>query len=231
MTYNNSSNIEITQWINILTKLQIPFYIYKLHIHDSIIYKSENLRGKILILLEGSIYLQKIFNNNESICIAILHKNSLINSSYDHNYISQLSYYYQIVSLSTTYIISFHTYNLQTYNTNLCLLLMKLNRAYSQSLLAYENMIHIMTHKYIKYRTIQLILLLCKEKGITKNNKILIKLSINQSSIGEIVGSNKNTICKIIQNLKKQKIIKYSNYNKMIIINDIIALNKFKFTE
>ena len=231
MTYNNSSNIEITQWINILTKLQIPFYIYKLRIHDSIIYKPENFREKIIILLEGSIYLQKIFNNNESICIGILHKNTLINSSYDHNYINQLSYYYQIVSLSTTYIISFHNCNLLTNNTDIYLLLLKLNKAYNQSLAAYENMIHIMTHKYIKYRTIQLILLLCKEKSITKSNKILIRLSINQSSIGEIVGSNKNTINKIIQNLQKQQIIKYCNHNKMIIINDIIALNKFKFTE
>ena len=231
MIHNNSSNIEIIQWLNILARLQIPFYIYKLHLNDSIIYKSENLERKTIIILKGSLLLQKNFNNHENLCVAILHKNTLINSFHDYNNINQLSHYYKIISLNTSYIISFRNCNLLTNNKAQNLLLLKLNMAYNQSLIAYEDMIHIITHKYIKYRLIQLLLFLCKKHGMSTNNTIIIRLPISQSNIALIVGSNKNTINKIIQNLQKHKVIQYFSHNKIIIINDIMILNKFKFTE
>nr|YP_009244373.1 global nitrogen transcriptional regulator [Gelidium vagum]AMK96615.1 global nitrogen transcriptional regulator [Gelidium vagum] len=213
------------KWLNKLSELKISFHTFKLNNNDSIIYnKSSN--AKSFIVISGSLYLQKIFLNGEKLCIAILTKNTLLNL--DSTTINKASYYYQLVSLNTSYIISLHTNNLSTKKIQHVNLILNLNKGYYKTLIAYEIMIHVLAHKYIKYRIIQLLLFLSKEEGHIINNTVIIPFYINQSTIGNIVGSNKNTVNKIIKALETQKIICYSNHTKRIIIQDIIALNKTK---
>nr|YP_009546635.1 global nitrogen transcriptional regulator [Gelidium kathyanniae]AYO27983.1 global nitrogen transcriptional regulator [Gelidium kathyanniae] len=213
------------KWLNKLSELKISFHTFKLSNNDSIIYNNEPFNERSFVIISGLLYLQKIFLNGEKLCIAILTKNTLL--SLDPENTSKALYYYQLVSLNTSYIISLHTHNLSTRKKQHINLILNMHKEYYKTLIAYERMIQILTHKYIKYRIIQLLLFLSKEEGNIINNTIIIPFYISQSNIGNIVGSNKNTVNKIIKSLEVQKIICYSN-KKRIIIQDIIALNKAK---
>nr|YP_009565127.1 global nitrogen transcriptional regulator [Gelidium galapagense]QBA96478.1 global nitrogen transcriptional regulator [Gelidium galapagense] len=213
------------KWLNKLSELKISFHTFKLSNNDSIIYNNEPFNEKSFVIISGLLYLQKIFLNGEKLCIAILTKNTLL--SLDSENTSKALYYYQLVSLNTSYIISLHTHNLSARKKQHINLMLNMHKEYYKTLIAYERMIQILTHKYIKYRVIQLLLFLSKEEGNIINNTIIIPFYISQSNIGNIVGSNKNTVNKIIKSLEVQEIICYSN-KKRIIIQDIIALNKAK---
>lgn len=214
------------KWLNKLSEARISFYTYKLNINDCIIYNYElfNSNTRSFIVISGLLYLQKVFLNGEKLCIAILTRDTLLHL--DFNNISKKLYYYQLISLNTSYIISLCNNDL--YAKKKQHIILNMHKGYCKTLIAYEKMIHILTHKYIKYRVIQLLLFLSIEEGNIINNTIIIPFYISQSSIGNIVGSNKNTINKIIKALEKQKIICYSNYKRRIIIKDIIGLNKAK---
>nr|QJH88370.1 ntcA [Pterocladia lucida] len=214
------------KWLNQLSTSRISFYIYKLNQNDAIIYDDHLSNKQYIIIIYGLLYLEKIFKNNESMCLAILTKNTLI--QLNSKIMRRDQYYYKLVSLNTSYLISFYSSNLSIKNKKHINILININKSYYRTLLKYEKMIHILTHKYIKYRVIQLILLLAQEQGKITNNKITITTQITQSIIGSIVGSNKNTIHKIINYLKQNRIINYSNKKSEITIIDLIALNKFK---
>lgn len=202
-------------WINEFSNSQIPYYIYKLNKNDSIIYNYNSDDNQSLIVLNGTIYILKIFTNKEIIPIAILNSNHIINlNSFTINKKS----YYKIIAFETTYIISFSVNNLKYNSSRYKSLIINIVYSYELTLKKYEIMNNILMHKHIKDRLIQLILFLSLEFGIVNQKQIIIPFKISQKSLANIVGSNNITINKIITKLSKKMLIKYSLKKKFILM-------------
>ncbi len=204
------------KYIYYLSKLKISYYIYELHIGDSIIFPNNSYVHKYFIILDGLIYLSKNFTNHNSLSIAILSNNHIIYNKY-HNLITH--YYYKILALKKTYIISLNKNEI--YKNN------KLNtyfiNSYELTIDKYTKMNDILANKSVKYRLLQFLFFLSKEFGIINQQYIHIPFIISKYQIGMIIGSNQNTINKIIQNLYPHIQIKYIN-NKKILIKDPFQL-------
>lgn len=214
------------EWLNKLSKHNIPFKTYKLNHGDAIIYNPLFQQNKCILIIHGLLYVQKTFNNKESLCIAILTDNTIINLHQFNSY--QKLYYYQLVSLNISYLVSFRLCDIPLEDLENREILTSINSAYYKTISQYEEMVHILTHKYIKYRFIQLLLFLAKEKGSVVENQIVIELYMNQSIMGSIVGSNKNTIYSVINHLTEKRLIHCSVKNNTIYILDLIGLNQVK---
>ena len=65
-------------------------------------------------------------------------------------------------------------------------------------------MIEILVHKNIKNRLVHLLLVLSETFGITNSKQIYINLTLSYYTIAIIIGSNRNTIGQIINNLQKK---------------------------
>nr|YP_008144797.1 putative uncharacterized protein ntcA [Grateloupia taiwanensis]AGO19813.1 putative uncharacterized protein ntcA [Grateloupia taiwanensis] len=210
------------QWVQQLSILKVPFYIYKLNKHDCIVYESNKNPHQSLIILHGVIYVFKVFTNGEISTTAILSENHIINIR--HTTADLKHYYYKAIAFKTTYILSFQLQDITEQEKVSTLILNQIIKSYENTIYRYEQMSHIMTHKYMKNRVIQLIFFLCQEFGIVRKQEIVIPFEISQINIGHIIGSNKITTNKIIKNLSNQMLIKYSK-NKKIILKDPLSLN------
>lgn len=214
------------QWVQKLSILNIPFYIYKLNKHDCILYESSKNSHKSLIILHGIMHVLKVFTNNEISSTAILSDDHIINIKSTTNHLKH--YYYKAIAFETTYIISFQWQDIATQDKVSTLILSQIIKSYENTLYRYEQMSHIMTHKYMKNRIVQLIFFLCQEFGVIKKQEIIVPFEISQINIGNIIGSNKVTTNKIIKTLSDQSLIKYSK-NKKIILKDPLSLNYIKY--
>nr|YP_009295897.1 global nitrogen transcriptional regulator [Schimmelmannia schousboei]AOM64832.1 global nitrogen transcriptional regulator [Schimmelmannia schousboei] len=213
------------KWINNFLVYQIPFYIYKLNTGDAIVYTIDKKKTKSFIILNGVIFLLKIFTNEETLSLAILNKNHLIDTQ---NNIEERYSYYKAIALEETYIMSFQVKDF-IYNSNISKnikLSINLIESYKKTMQRYEEMNRILTHKYIKYRVIQFILFLCENFSGINKKKIVITFHIPQIMISIITGSNKVTISKIIRELCYKMLIEYSN-QRVIYITDPFALSYF----
>nr|QCI05746.1 global nitrogen transcriptional regulator [Cryptopleura ramosa] len=202
------------KWINEFSNSQIPYYIYKLNKGDTIIYNCNSDYNKSLVILNGIIYLIKIFTNQEIIPLAILNTNHIINLNPFR--INQQNYY-KIIALEKTYIISFNInklkYNSNTYKS----LILNIMLSYELTIKQYEIMNCILMQKHIKDRLIQLILFLSLNFGIIHQKQIIIPFQLSQKNLGTIVGSNKITINKIINKLSQAMLIRYSLKKKSLL--------------
>nr|YP_009326625.1 global nitrogen transcriptional regulator [Membranoptera platyphylla]AMJ16882.1 global nitrogen transcriptional regulator [Membranoptera platyphylla] len=207
------------KWINSFSNSQIPYYIYKLNKGDKILYNPNKIYNRSIVILQGVIYLFKIFQNKEIFPLAILKTNNIIDLECSY----ETQHYYTIIALDQTYLMSFSLSDIK--NKIYIKKQILLNIIYGQkiTLKQYELMNQILRHKYIKYRILQLILLLSLEFGIIHENKIIIPFSLSQKNLSIIIGSNKITINQIMNYLSKKTIIKYST-KKIIHIENIFNL-------
>lgn len=201
------------KWINAFSSSQIKYYIYKLNKGDSIIYSYNSDYNKSLIILNGIIYIIKIFTNQEIIPIAILNTNNII---YLHSLHTTKQNYYKLIAFEKTYIISFNINQLKYQSNTYKLLTSNIIKSYELTLKRYELMNTILMQKNIQNRLIQIILFLSLEFGIVYQQKIIIPFTLSQKNLANITGSNKITINRIIHKLSKQMIIKYSLKKKFI---------------
>nr|YP_009398562.1 global nitrogen transcriptional regulator [Lophocladia kuetzingii]ARW67748.1 global nitrogen transcriptional regulator [Lophocladia kuetzingii] len=209
------------KWINFLIDSNIQYYIYKLDLEDAIILNKNNSnKNKLFTVLNGSILVTKIFYNNEIIPIAILNNNNIFT-------IKNLSdrYYYQIKALEKTYIITFTLQKIFT-KKNRTNLLVHIIENYQKTIHHYEVMNEIINQKYAKLRILQLIFILCLEFGRIEQKKIFLPMKLSYHNLAIISGTNKTTVSKIIREMHKNKVIKYSNKYK-IYINNIFNI-KFR---
>lgn len=215
------------KWINYFSASTIPFSVYKIAKGDSILYHPNQSKSKSLLIIDGLVYLLKIFTNNEILSVALLNKNHIINimKTYNNNY-----FYYKAVAIKDTFCICFVWEELK--NNFKCnnYLLIELIESYQKTIYQYEIINNIIAHRYIKNRIVQLILFLSTEFGIVNKQNIIIPLEISQTTIGIIIGSNRITVNQILQQLYKQNIISYSP-QKYIILHDPLALNYFIFNQ
>nr|YP_009298045.1 global nitrogen transcriptional regulator [Plocamium cartilagineum]AOM67983.1 global nitrogen transcriptional regulator [Plocamium cartilagineum] len=203
------------KWINNLSALKIPFYIYKLNINDSIIYiRNKHNQNKLNIILHGIIYVIKKFTNKEILTLAILTSNHNININ--NISLKHENYYYEAIAIQDTYIICFKWTDFISKQNFLHNTFINVIKSYQNTLYRYETMNQILKHKYIKNRIIQLILFLCIEFGKINNQGIYIPFKISQITIATLVGSNRVTVNKTINQLCNEMLISYCYQKKFI---------------
>nr|YP_009295591.1 global nitrogen transcriptional regulator [Mastocarpus papillatus]AOL58075.1 global nitrogen transcriptional regulator [Mastocarpus papillatus] len=202
------------KWINYFTISKIPFYVYKLHKGDSIIYIKRKEKYTSIIVAHGILYLLKIFTNKEILTLGILSKENIV-----HSLIEQSNSYYKLIAIEESFLISFKWLDLITNKNSSTNLLIDVIKSYQDTLYKYEIMNHILIHKYTEHRIVQLILFLCKEFGLVEQNRIIIPLQISQTTLSIIIGSNRCTISKIIHRLYLKKAISFSKKKYIILIN------------
>nr|YP_010198873.1 global nitrogen transcriptional regulator [Gracilaria tikvahiae]UAD88106.1 global nitrogen transcriptional regulator [Gracilaria tikvahiae]UAD88309.1 global nitrogen transcriptional regulator [Gracilaria tikvahiae] len=201
-----------SKWKQIFSESEIPFYIYKLNKGDSLIFQYQAKYQPLIIVFYGTVYIMKIFTNSEAIFLAILTNKSIIDFNFfDSNYV-----YYKVVALENTYLIKFFWLDYIAHCKYLSTSI-KLLDLFRYTLRQYESSSYILMHKSIRYRVVQLLLLLCKDFGILNNNYVLIPFELSQKTISYITGSNPITVNKIVNFLIKRLFIKYIVKNKIII--------------
>nr|YP_010484955.1 global nitrogen transcriptional regulator [Hypnea cervicornis]UVW80649.1 global nitrogen transcriptional regulator [Hypnea cervicornis] len=213
------------KWLNYFLNFNIPFYIYKLNINDSIIFSKNINTNQPMIILYGIVYIIKNFDNNKKTTIAILGAENIlyINSMKDDNC------YYRIIAINKSFLISFQWKNLININRNLNHLIFKeLIRIYIKTNTKYEMMNIIMSHKYVKNRVIQLLLLYALDFGNINKKDIKIPHYISQYTIGKISGTTRTTANRILRNLNYTKFIKYSTDKKISINIHYFYIAKMK---
>lgn len=211
-------------WINNLSKANIPFTVYKLDKEDSLVYSNNVHSNQILIIIHGIINATHVYKNHAIIPLTILstgHILSTVNKS--HN----IQSYYKYTALKTTYIVSFSKKKINVTNNQFDLYIDMLN-AYHLTLQQYKTMKYIFIEKEIKYRLIKLIIFLFNEFGIVQEAYIALPFSIKQKDLAVIIGSNTVTINKIIQELSKELLIRYT-YRKKIYINNIYIFRYYSY--
>ncbi|KAI0556486.1 Global nitrogen regulator (chloroplast) [Gracilaria domingensis] len=202
------------KWKRLFFESEIPFYIYKLNKGDSLIFKYQIKSKPLIIVFYGTVYVMKIFTNSESIFLAILTNKSIIDLNF--NFFDVNYFYYKVVALENTYFIKFFWLDYITHCQYLSTSI-KLLDLFRYTLRQYESSSYILIHKSIRYRVIQLLLLLCKDFGVLNNDYILIPFELSQKTISYITGSNPITVNKIMNFLIQQFFIKYIVKNKIII--------------
>nr|YP_009510729.1 global nitrogen transcriptional regulator [Gracilaria ferox]AXI96402.1 global nitrogen transcriptional regulator [Gracilaria ferox] len=200
------------KWEQLFFESEIPFYTYKLNKGDALILNYQAKCKPFTIICYGTVYLMKIFTNSESIFISILTYKSIIDFNFfDSNYI-----YYKVVALENTYFMKFfwldYIAHCQYLSTSI-----KLLDLFRYTLRQYESSSSILIHKSIKYRVVQLLLLLCKDFGVLNNNYVLIPFELSQKTISYITGSNQTTVNKVVNFLIERLFIKYVIKNKIVI--------------
>nr|QCI07368.1 global nitrogen transcriptional regulator [Leiomenia cribrosa] len=205
------------QWINHFSQNKIAFYIYKLNKGDSLIYQKNKKYNNSSIILNGIVFLLKIFTNKEIISLGILTTNNILP---DIN--NEIYYYYKIIAIETTFLLSFKWSDI-VYNKKIKKqLLQNIIISYQLTLNKYEIMNHIYSHKYMQYRLIQLIIFLSKEFGFFKNQQLIIPFKISQITISILIGTNRSNVNKIIKKLYKMRLISYYNQKKIYIKNPFL---------
>nr|UEQ12010.1 global nitrogen transcriptional regulator [Kumanoa mahlacensis] len=183
-------------------------HLYKLNIGDSLIIHRENNKNLYLIL-EGVIVLSKAFTNKEILSMGIFSWQDVIMTNFGK--LSSPNYFYKIQAICSTYLISVNRKNI-TFTQKIIHIKSK------QTSIKYQNMIEILAHKNIKNRFVQLLLTLCDTCSTINKNHIEIQLSLSKTIIATILGSNRNTINQLIQEMQKKRLICYAK-NKIIIYN------------
>nr|YP_010902565.1 global nitrogen transcriptional regulator [Hypnea nidifica]WCH54420.1 global nitrogen transcriptional regulator [Hypnea nidifica] len=203
------------KWLNYFLNFNIPFYIYKLNTHDSIILSHKIKMNQPMIILYGIVYIIKNFYNDKKTTIAILETNNILYI----NKIKEKNCHYKIIAISKSFLISFQWKNLININKSFNDLIFKeIIKLYIKTNKKYEMMNIIMSHKYIKNRVIQLLLFFARDFGSMHKKKITICYYISQNTIGTISGSTRTTVNRILKHLTYNKYIEYS-IDKKIILN------------
>lgn len=215
------------KWIHYLSNLNIPFYIYKIKSGDAIIKTCNHKLQKSAIILHGTIYLSQVFSNQEITPISILHKNNIIDLE---NYISYNQSYYKISALKETYVMLVSINELTKYNQINSHIFYSLLTNYKLTLYNENHIRYILSHKNIKYRIIQLLIILSTYFGKIDKDIVNIQLKIKMEDLAILTGSNVNVTNKILHTLKKQNILKKSHkihftLNIKSLIHNIYLLN------
>lgn len=205
------------QWIQYFSESKVPFQIYKLSSNDSVTCTINTAKHPYIIILQGIIYVLKIFTNHEKITLGILTKGDIISKPKNTKYC-----YYTLVALEKTFMMSFKRKDI----TKDKYIIESVAKSYEKTLYKYEIMNCILSHKSAKQRIIQLLFLLYQEFALVEKTQIRIPFYISQITLSTIIGSKKNIVNKIMNELYNINLISYS-YQKYICITDPFILNYY----
>lgn len=206
------------KWLEYLENCNISFKIHILQKYDCILIPGTKSDYQVLYILDGLMEILQIFTNNEKICVQLLHKNSIFkNFKYDH--INTTNYYYKAVAITKTALVTVPCrYLINKINKKPNILSNFLLNQQKDN----HDIIHILSHKNTKKRIIQLLLTLAKSFGHYSNGNVIIPFCVPHYVIGNITGSQRANISKIMNYLKKNRIIYYDK--QKIILYNIIKL-------
>lgn len=200
------------KWLTELEYYNIYFNLYILNTNDAIIFSHTGDNSQLIYILDGFMQILKIFTNGERVCTQLLYKNNAINNINFYSN-SMPTYYYKAVAITKTVIITIPTKKLKT-KVNKTFNMINSFKALDQN----YDIIHILSHKSIKQRIIQLLLILTKHFGQLIDNYIIIPFYISHYTIANITGSQRITINRIMSSFKQRHIIYYDNH-KLVIYN------------
>lgn len=207
------------KWISYFFTFKVPFYIYKLQTHDSIIENKNKPQEKTIIILYGTINLVQVFSNKEMLPITILHKNHIVEINNDP---SNNKSYYKLTALKETYLICFDSNQIYDNNYITKNFLKSYLEYYKLTLKHQKMMNYILIQKNTQYRIIQLIILFSIKFGIVHDEFIKIPFKIRKRDIAIMSGSSISTIHKTFHLLKINKIIKYSKNQLLFVRNSFL---------
>ena len=207
------------KWLIDLEFYNIGFTIKTLSKDEYIVLYQKNYNHKILYILDGFIQSMQVFTNGEVVSLKLLYKNDTFTNIETHrnSLDNNKNYYYQFRALTYTILVII--------NRKEILQRMKLNyHQYYHCNYKNQEMISILSHKYTKKRLVQLLLILTKRFGVISNSRIYIPINLSHYSIATIVGSQRITVNRIMNQLKPS-ILYYDD--KQIIIFNLIKLIQY----
>lgn len=200
------------KWLKKLENCNISFHIHVLDKEDFIVIRKGNTEKRIVYILDGLMQLIKVFSNGEKICIELLHS---CQTAITPKPASRTSNYCSILTAITfTKII---TVSEQEIN--------KIPAAGTLSEIAQDMILQknknyqiasILSHRNTKKRIIQLIIILAKQFGQIKGQIVTIPFHLSHQTIADITGSQRGTVNKIMNQLRKNSSIRYSSKNMII---------------
>ena len=208
----------MSNWINILNQNKIPYYLIDLKTDDYIIIDNKN-SYKTCIINFGiiGVYRKNSHTNN---ILAIFNRGNLFTNesiSIDEN-----NFYYELRAIKTSSIIILKNQIFLEkiiYNQNLW---QSFFHSYQKSLAKYIDIMNMMKNRDMKRRLIFSIFLLSQYCGKYTKQGIVIPCQLSHKSLSIIIGSNRVTVTRILNNLKNTKLITFNK--KKIIISNITIL-------
>ena len=204
------------KWLTYLEKYNISFKVSILNKEDSILINKNN---RIIYIVDGFIQKLQVFTNGEKLCTQLFYKNHILKKIKLTEQIpyKKHNHYYELIALTRTIIITLEeqelirkshvyyqfVYGLQSWNSN-----------------HNEDIIGITSHKNTKKRLIQFLFVLIERLGVLTKKQIIIPLNLSHYTIATIIGSQRITVNRIMNELKKKNILSYDN-KKISIINII----------
>lgn len=206
------------EWLTYLEKYNISFKVSILNKEDSILI---NKNSQVIYIIDGFMQKLQVFTNGEKLCTQLLYKDHILKK---FKLTKKLPYkgdnhHYELIALKRTIIITFEeqeliikssTYDQFAYQLHL------LNSNYN------EDIISINSHKNTKKRLIQFLFVLIERLGIVTKRQIIIPLNLSHYTIATIIGSQRITVNRIMNELKKKGTLSYNN--KRISIINLIQL-------
>nr|YP_009395677.1 global nitrogen transcriptional regulator [Vertebrata isogona]ARW64547.1 global nitrogen transcriptional regulator [Vertebrata isogona] len=180
-------------WIIFFAINNINYYVYKLESRDSIIFKNvEKNNLSTIIVLEGMITLVKVFQNQETLPIAILNRNHII------NYKESNGAYYKITALNNTYLITLKE-NILYQNQKIHCNKVNIIDNYKNTLEKYEETLQILNQKNTTNKIILFILFTFLRFGLIRKYKIIIPVEIRKEYIATMTGTSLYRVNKILR--------------------------------
>lgn len=159
----------------------------------------------------------QVFTNGEKLCTQLLYKDHILKKIKltKHLPYKRSNHYYELIALKRTIIITFEEQELilksGIYN-QFIYQLHSLSSNYN------EDIIGITSHKNTKKRLIQFLFVLIERLGVLTKKQVIIPLNLSHYTIATIIGSQRITVNRIMNELKKKGTLSYDN-KKISIIN------------
>lgn len=204
-------------WNYLLSIQKNYFTIHKIRLGDCILLNFKH-PSKIYLISRGCVKVSKIFRNNYILVFAILAQSDVICTQ---NIFP--NYFCIVEALSSTSLVSCDYNDILYHFKYLTIISCEIISAYHRYIYKTNQIIQLLSHRDKRNRLINLLLILCKNKGVITKFGIIINLSITNYKLANIIGSSRITVNNIFNKLKKDKLI--SIWNNRVIIHDPISLS------
>ena len=204
------------KWLNKLEYYDLSFNVKIIYKNECIIADKKIDEYNTLIILDGFMQKTQIFTNGEMITLKLLYKTDIFTNIKTEPKSSYLrdSYYYQFKALTNTIIIIINKKELEKRTEKKHFALHILNQSHYHD---NNEMVQILSHKNIKKRIVQFLLILIKHFGKISRNTIYIPFNLSHNDIAVIIGCQRVTVNRVMNKLKPNII--YYDDHRIIIFN------------
>nr|YP_009313180.1 Global nitrogen transcriptional regulator [Dermonema virens]SCW21434.1 Global nitrogen transcriptional regulator [Dermonema virens] len=182
------------------------YNMYKLNPGDSLVIYPKD--SNTYIVIQGLLVINQEFSNGKKFSRYMINNGYFIQKLF--KYQKFYNYFYTIDAINMSYIL---TISGDSKSFNERLISLEGNHCIHS-----RNMLDIHIHKNTQNKVIHLLLMLSELTGQSSSNYILLNTKISFSTIAIIVGTSRNTVSRIINQLKREKLLMYQN-KRFIIYN------------